>query len=66
MSEVKNICLEALERHCSRGDIGRLDFRRASYEGQIYLAGQRIVHAAIGGASGIEGVPALFRLLFRP
>jgi hypothetical protein len=59
MSEVKNICLEALERHCTRGDIGRLDFRRGNYEGQIYLAGSRIVHAAIGG---IEGVPALFRL----
>ena len=59
MSEVKNICLEALERHCTRGDIGRLDFRRSTYEGQIYLAGQRIVHAAIGG---LEGVPALFRL----
>ena len=60
MAEVKNIPLEALERHCSRGDIGRLDFRRATYEGQIYLAGSRIVHAAIGG---IEGIPALFRLL---
>ena len=59
MSEVKNICLEALERHCSRGDIGRLDFRRGNYEGQIYLAGSRIVHSAIGG---IEGIPALFRL----
>ncbi|HEX4140564.1 MAG TPA: FHA domain-containing protein [Candidatus Methylacidiphilales bacterium] len=59
MAEVKNICLEALERHCSRGDIGRLDFRRGNYEGQIYLAGARIVHAAIGG---IEGIPALFRL----
>jgi hypothetical protein len=60
MAEVKNICLEALERHCTRGDIGRLDFRRGTYEGQIYLAGSRIVHAAIGG---IEGVPALFRLM---
>jgi len=59
MSEVKNICLEALERHCTRGDIGRLDFRRAAYEGHIFLAGTRIVHAAIGG---IEGIPALFRL----
>ncbi len=59
MAEVKNICLEALERHCARGDIGRLDFRRGTYEGQIYLAGSRIVHAAIGG---IEGIPALFRL----
>jgi hypothetical protein len=59
MSEVKNIPLEALERHCARGDIGRLDFRRGTYEGQIYLAGSRIVHAAIGS---IEGIPAMFRL----
>jgi hypothetical protein len=60
MAEVKNICLEALERHCARGDIGRLDFRRGTYEGQIYLAGSRIVHAAI---AGLEGIPALFRLM---
>jgi hypothetical protein len=59
MAEVRNICLEALERHCERGDIGRLDFRRGTYEGAIYLAGTRLVHAAIGG---IEGIPALFRL----
>jgi hypothetical protein len=59
MAEVKNICLEALERHCERGDIGRLDFRRGAYEGQIYLAGSRIVHASL---SGLEGIPALFRL----
>jgi hypothetical protein len=59
MADVKNIPLEALERHCTRGDIGRLDFRRGTYEGQIYLAGSRIVHASIGG---IEGIPALFRL----
>jgi hypothetical protein len=59
MAEVKNICLEALERHCERGDIGRLDLRHGTYEGQIYLAGARIVHAAI---SGLEGIPALFRL----
>jgi hypothetical protein len=59
MAEVKNICLEALERHCERGDIGRLDLRHGTYEGQIYLAGSRIVHAVI---AGLEGVPALFRL----
>jgi hypothetical protein len=59
MAEVKNICLEALERHCERGDVGRLDLRRGAYEGQIYLAGSRIVHAAI---SDLEGIPALFRL----
>jgi hypothetical protein len=59
MAEVKNIPLEALERHCSRGDIGRLDFRRGTYEGQIYLAGSRIIHA---GIAGLDGIPALFRL----
>ena len=59
MAEVKNICLEALERHCERGDIGRLDLRHGTYEGQIFLAGARIVHAAI---AGLEGIPALFRL----
>ena len=59
MAEVKNICLEALERHCERGDIGRLDFRRGAYEGQIHLAGSRIVHATL---AGLEGIPALFRL----
>ena len=59
MAEVKNICLEALERHCERGDVGRLDFRRGTYEGQIYLNNSRIVHAAIGE---LEGIPALFRL----
>jgi pSer/pThr/pTyr-binding forkhead associated (FHA) protein len=59
MAEVKNICLEALERHCERGDIGRLDFRRGAYEGQIHLAGTRIVHASL---SGLDGIPALFRL----
>jgi hypothetical protein len=59
MAEVKNICLEALERHCEGGDVGRLDFRRGTYEGQIYTNNSRIVHAVI---SGLEGVPALFRL----
>ena len=60
MAEVKNICLEALERHCERGDIGRLDLRYGTYEGQIFLAGSRVVHASI---AGLEGIPALFRLL---
>jgi hypothetical protein len=51
--------LEALERHCQRGDIGRLDFRRGNFEGHIFLGGCRIIHAAIGDLSGI---PALFML----
>ena len=59
MAEVKNICLEALERRCASGDTGRLDFRRGSYEGQIFTDNQLIVHAQL---SGLEGIPALFRL----
>ncbi len=59
MAEVKNICLEALERHCASGDTGRLDFRRGTYEGQIFINNRLIVHAQI---SGLEGIPALFRL----
>jgi hypothetical protein len=59
MAEVKNICLEALERHCTSGDTGRLDFRRGPYEGQIFTHGSLIVHAQI---LGLEGIPALFRL----
>ena len=59
MAEVKNICLEALERNCASGDTGRLDFRRGDYEGQIYVDNKLIVHAQI---SGLEGIPALFRL----
>ncbi|MCE0523415.1 MAG: FHA domain-containing protein [Methylacidiphilales bacterium] len=59
MAEVKNICLEALERHCASGDTGRLDFRRGSYEGQIYTDDRLIVHAQL---SALEGIPALFRL----
>jgi hypothetical protein len=59
MAEVKNICLEALERHCASGDVGRLDFRRGSYDGQIFTSDRLIVHAQI---AGLEGVPALFRL----
>jgi hypothetical protein len=60
MAEVKNICLEALERHCERGDVGRLDLQHGNYEGQIFLADNLIVHAQI---LGIDGIPALFRLL---
>jgi pSer/pThr/pTyr-binding forkhead associated (FHA) protein len=59
MAEVKNITLEALERNCASGETGRLDFRRGDYEGQIYVEDKLIVHAQI---SGLEGVPALFRL----
>src|SRR5260221_1200283 len=59
MAEVKNICVEALERHCERGSPGRLDFRRGAYEGQIFVQGCLIVHAQL---AGLEGIPALFRL----
>jgi len=59
MAEVKNICLEALERHCSRQETGRLDFRRGDYEGQIFIQDGFLVHAHL---SGLVGVPALFRL----
>jgi hypothetical protein len=59
MAEVKNICLEALERHCASGDTGRLDFHRGPYEGQIFTNESRIVHAML---SGLDGIPALFRL----
>jgi hypothetical protein len=59
MAEVKNICLEALERHCASGDAGRLDFHRGPYEGQIFTNDHLIVHAQL---SGLEGIPALFRL----
>ena len=59
MAEVKNICLEALERHCASGETGRLDFRRGNHEGQIFVQHQMVVHAHL---SGVEGVPALFRL----
>jgi hypothetical protein len=59
MAVVKNICLEALERHCSSGDRGRLDFHRGPYEGQIFTDDGLIVHAQL---SGLAGVPALFRL----
>jgi hypothetical protein len=59
MAEVKNICLEALERHCGSGDTGRLDLQHDKYEGQIFIQDHFIVHAYLGG---VEGIPALFRL----
>ena len=59
MAEVKNICVEALERHCESGDIGRLDFRRGPFEGEIFTHDRLIVHAKLGA---LEGIPALFRL----
>ncbi len=59
MAEVKNICLEALERHCESGEIGRLDFQRGEYNGQIFTRDTKIVHANL---KGLEGIPALFRL----
>jgi len=59
MAVVKNICLEALERHCTRGDKGRLDFHRGHYAGQVFTSDGLIVHAQL---SGLEGIPALFRL----
>lgn len=60
MAEVKNICVEALERYCSTGAIGCLDLRRGEYEGQIFVQQTYIIHARIGNE--IEGIPALFRL----
>ena len=59
MAEVKNICIEALERHCERGETGRLDFHRGNYNGQIFIEDRLIVHAQL---AALEGVPALFRL----
>jgi hypothetical protein len=59
MAEPKTICMEALERHCRSGDIGRLDLARDEYKGQIFVYGGFIVHAYF---AGLDGVPALFRL----
>jgi len=59
MAVVKNICLEALERHCASGEEGRLDLQRGAYEGQIFTKEGFLVHAQL---AGLEGVPALFRL----
>jgi len=60
MATIKNICTETLERHCSTEPNGRLDLRRGDHEGQIFTYGHFIVHAQL---AGLEGVPALFRLL---
>ncbi len=59
MAAVKTICIEALERHCSKGETGRLDFQRGALEGQIFTQNYMIVHAEL---AGLEGIPALFRL----
>jgi hypothetical protein len=59
MARVKTICIEALERHCSMGETGRLDFQRGALEGHIFTEGPLIVHAQL---TGLEGIPALFRL----
>jgi hypothetical protein len=59
MANVKTICIEALERHCNGGETGRLDFQRGQVEGYIFIREQMIIHAQL---SGLEGVPALFRL----
>jgi hypothetical protein len=59
MAQVKTICIEALERHCVSGETGRLDFHRSQVEGHIFIKDHLIVHAQL---SGLEGVPALFRL----
>lgn len=60
MATIKNICTETLERHCLKEPNGRLDLRRGEHEGQIFTYGHFIVHAQL---AGLEGVPALFRLL---
>lgn len=59
MAEVKNICLEALERHCGSGDTGRLDLQHGTHQGQIFIHDHFIVHAQLGS---VDGIPALFRL----
>jgi hypothetical protein len=59
MAEVKTICIEALERRCSSGVTGRLDFHRGEHEGQIFTKDHFLIHAQL---AGLEGIPALFRL----
>lgn len=59
MAQIKTICIEALERHCTSGETGRLDFQRSNVEGQIFTKDHRIIHAQL---AGLEGIPALFRL----
>ena len=58
-AQVKTLCLEALERHCTGGETGRLDLHRSQVEGQIFTRDHLIIHAQL---AGLEGVPALFRL----
>jgi hypothetical protein len=60
MAVVKNICVEAIERHCSSGETGRLDIRNGNHEGRVFTSHMFLVHAEL---SGLEGVPALFRIL---
>jgi hypothetical protein len=59
MPEAKTILMEELERHCKSGESGRMDLTRDAFSGQIFVYGGFIVHAFL---SGLEGVPALFRL----
>ncbi|MCE0496857.1 MAG: FHA domain-containing protein [Methylacidiphilales bacterium] len=60
MAVVKNICVEAIERHCSSGETGRLDIRNGIHEARVFTTSMFLVHAEL---SGLEGVPALFRIL---
>ena len=60
MAVVKNISVEAIERHCSSGETGRLDIRCGTQEGRIFTMHMFLVHAEL---SGLEGVPALFHIL---
>ena len=60
MAVVKNICVEAIERHCSSGETGRLDIRSGIHEARVFTMHMFLVHAEL---SGLEGVPALFRIL---
>jgi hypothetical protein len=60
MAVVKNICVEAIERHCSSGETGRLDIRTGNQEGRVFTMQMFLVHAEL---SGLDGVPALFRIL---
>jgi hypothetical protein len=60
MAVVKNISVEAIERHCSSGETGRLDIRHGNHEGHVFTMHMFLIHAEL---SGLEGVPALFRML---
>jgi hypothetical protein len=52
--------VEAIERHCSSGETGRLDIRNGNEEAQVFTMSMFLVHAEV---SGLDGVPALFRIL---